>query len=207
VPKAVDHDERRAELADAVLRVVAGGGVRAVTLRAVAVEADWSTGALNHYFNGKDDLLVGALKRAMQIIREKVAISQGLENARQALEEMLVHVLPVDDTRLAFARVWLSFCGEAVAGAEIRQYLADSDDLYRRDLANTVRRGQDCMEFDRSLAADEVADTLAALVQGMSTRTIIQGQGARRDDFENAVQGWVSAFAPARITAKEAVSL
>ncbi|MFZ0668475.1 MAG: TetR family transcriptional regulator C-terminal domain-containing protein [Acidimicrobiales bacterium] len=207
MPKAVDHDERRGELADAVLRVVAGGGVRAVTLRAVAVEADWSTGALNHYFNGKDDLLVGALKRAMQIIREKVAISQGLPSARLALEQMLVHVLPVDDTRLAFARVWLSFCGEAVAGAEIRQYLADSDDLYRRDLADTVRRGQQAEEFDGSLDPYDVADTLAALVQGMATRTIIQGQGARPDHFEDAVQGWVRAFAPARIAAKESLTL
>jgi AcrR family transcriptional regulator len=191
VPKAVDHGERRSELADAVLRVVARGGVRAVTLRDVAIEAGWSTGALNHYFNGKDDLLAGALKRAMHIIREKVAVARALPDPTEALEQMLVQVLPVDDTRLAFARVWLSFCGEAVAGDEIRAYLASSDAAWRTDLAETVKRGQEAGTFDRTIDPDWIADTLGALVDGMSTRTVIQGERLQPKRIEKAVEDWV----------------
>jgi AcrR family transcriptional regulator len=201
VPKAVDHGERRNALADAVLRLVARGGVRAVTLRDVAVEAGWSTGALNHYFNGKDDLLAGALKRAMYLIGEQVAVASRLPDAREALEQMLVQVLPVDDTRLAFARVWLSFCGEAVAGDEIRAYLAASDAIWRRDLADTVRRGQTAELFDRDLDPEWVADSLGALVDGLSTRTVIQGQRVSAKSINRAVNGWVGAFVPAATTA------
>jgi AcrR family transcriptional regulator len=191
VPKAVDHGERRSELADAVLRVVARGGVRAVTLRDVAIEAGWSTGALNHYFNGKDDLLAGALKRAMHIIREKVGVAQALPDPTEALEQMLVQVLPVDDTRLAFARVWLSFCGEAVAGDDIRAYLAASDAVWRSDLAATIKRGQEAGTFDRALEPDWIADTLGALVDGVSTRSVIQGEGLQPNQIQKAVEDWV----------------
>jgi AcrR family transcriptional regulator len=196
VPKAVDHGERRNALADAVLRLVARGGVRAVTLREVAEEAGWSTGALNHYFNGKDDLLAGALKRAMQLIGEQVAVASQLPDAREALEQMLVQVLPVDDTRLAFARVWLSFCGEAVGGDAIRAYLATSDAIWRQNLAESVRRGQRVGLFDPDLDPDWVAEQLGALVDGLSTRTVIQGQRVTAKTINKTVKGWVVAFVP-----------
>jgi AcrR family transcriptional regulator len=196
VPKAVDHGERRNALADAVLRLVARGGVRAVTLREVAEEAGWSTGALNHYFNGKDDLLAGALKRAMQLIGEQVAVASQLPDAREALEQMLVQVLPVDDTRLAFARVWLSFCGEAVGGDAIRAYLATSDASWRQNLAESVRRGQRAGLFDPDLDPDWVAEQLGSLVDGLSTRTVIQGQRVTAKTINKAVKGWVVAFVP-----------
>jgi AcrR family transcriptional regulator len=196
VPKAVDHSERRDALADAVLRLVARGGVRAVTLREVAEEAGWSTGALNHYFNGKNDLLAGALKRAMHLITEQVAVASQLPDAREALEQMLVQVLPVNDTRLAFARVWLSFCGEAVGGDAIRAYLAASDATWRRDLAETVQRGQTAGLFDPELDPDWVAEQLGALVDGLSTRTVIQGQRVTAKTINQTVKGWVVAFVP-----------
>lgn len=135
----------------------------------------------------------------MQIIREKVGEAQSLPNSRQALEQMLVQVLPVDNTRLAFARVWLSFCGEAVAGEDIRGHLASTDDLYRTDLANTVRRGQEANEFDKALDPDQVADTLGALATGLSTRTVIEGQNARPLQIEATVNYWVSVVAPERL--------
>jgi AcrR family transcriptional regulator len=39
VPKRVDHDERRRQLTDALLRIAGTRGLRAVTMREVAAEA------------------------------------------------------------------------------------------------------------------------------------------------------------------------
>jgi AcrR family transcriptional regulator len=57
MPKVVDHEQRREELAAAVWRIASRDGLDAVTIRAVANEAGWSTGALHHYFADKEDLL------------------------------------------------------------------------------------------------------------------------------------------------------
>ena len=43
MPKLVDHDKRREELADAALQIIAREGMRGVTTRAVADEEQWVT--------------------------------------------------------------------------------------------------------------------------------------------------------------------
>jgi AcrR family transcriptional regulator len=48
MPKVVDHEQRRGELAAAVWSLASREGLEAVTVRRVAEEAGWSTGALVH---------------------------------------------------------------------------------------------------------------------------------------------------------------
>ena len=57
MPKVVDIAERRNELAAAAAQLIARSGVGAATLREVAAEAGWTTGALTHYFADKRELL------------------------------------------------------------------------------------------------------------------------------------------------------
>jgi AcrR family transcriptional regulator len=206
MPKEVDHDQRRNELADAVLRIVARGGVGSVTLREAAMEAGWSTGALNHYFDGKHDMLEGALRRAMQLIARQIREAQDIADPREALERMLSSVLPFDDTRLGFARVWLSFCGEAIAMDDIRTYLAKSDAAWRQNLAAVIRRGQGTQQFAANLDPEWIADTLGALIDGMSTRTVIQNTGLTPRAAKQTARGWVSALVPPPAAASPAVT-
>ena len=56
--RAVDHDERREIFAGAALRVIMRDGIAGLTVRAVAKEAGFTTGALTHYFHSKDQLLM-----------------------------------------------------------------------------------------------------------------------------------------------------
>jgi DNA-binding transcriptional regulator YbjK len=62
MPKIVDHEERRSRVAEAVCRLIARGGFEAVTLRAVAAEANSSLGAVQHYLKTRDDMLMAALQ-------------------------------------------------------------------------------------------------------------------------------------------------
>ena len=58
MPKVVDIAERRSELAAAAAQLIARSGVGAATIREVAAEAGWTTGALTHYFADKRELLL-----------------------------------------------------------------------------------------------------------------------------------------------------
>jgi len=58
--KSVDHAQRREIFAAAALRVIMRDGIAGLTVRAVAKEAGFTTGALTHYFHSKDQLLIEA---------------------------------------------------------------------------------------------------------------------------------------------------
>ena len=71
MPKQVDREERRREIAAAVLRLVATRGVEAASLRAVAAEAGVSMGAVQHYFTTRDEMLRFALGHGNALLAER----------------------------------------------------------------------------------------------------------------------------------------
>jgi AcrR family transcriptional regulator len=117
VPKVVDHDARREELARAVRRVVVRSGVEGATVRAVAAEAGWSMGSLRYYFRTQGELLDFALTSMTKELPARVVAvlerqEPGLARAQAVLEQML----PLDDDRLAEATVYLAFMARARVG-------------------------------------------------------------------------------------------
>src|ERR687893_149557 len=56
MPKQVDHDARREELAAALWHVVTREGIEAASIRRVAAEANCSTGSLRHYYDAHASL-------------------------------------------------------------------------------------------------------------------------------------------------------
>src|SRR6476661_9337119 len=78
VPKRVDHEERRRQIADALLRTAATRGLHATGMREVAAEAGVSLRLVQYYFGTKEELLLAAMQhlaaqfsdRAMARIRQ-----------------------------------------------------------------------------------------------------------------------------------------
>ena len=66
MPKLVDHDARRAEIAAAAADAIDEQGLDRVRLVDVARRASCTTGAVSHYFPGKDAVLEAALDWAMR---------------------------------------------------------------------------------------------------------------------------------------------
>jgi AcrR family transcriptional regulator len=56
VPRLVDHDLRRRQILEGSFRLFAAHGYAALTMRNLAGELGVSTGALYHYFEGKEEL-------------------------------------------------------------------------------------------------------------------------------------------------------
>ena len=100
MPKLVDHDERRHEIARALWSVVARGGFEAASARTVAAEGNWSLGALRHYFSSHDELVEFAARELIDGAAARIAtvletMPAGLPRCRMALEQLL----PLDDVR------------------------------------------------------------------------------------------------------------
>jgi AcrR family transcriptional regulator len=131
VPKVVDHEQRRRELAEAVWRVIRSNGVDGASVRTVAQEAGWSAGALRHYFRTQSELLDFAIELAAERIRQRVAALQLADDPRRAVEQLLSELLPLDDERRAENEVWLGFTTRALIDPQLRERYAEIDDALR----------------------------------------------------------------------------
>src|SRR5215472_4125859 len=119
VPKIVDHEERRRQLAAAVWRVISRDGVEGVSIRDVAAEADWSPGALRHYFKTKDELLRFAARLVYERVYRRVAVPRDSGTLTEAIRAILAEVLPLDADRRTEAAIWLAFVGRGLVDESI----------------------------------------------------------------------------------------
>jgi AcrR family transcriptional regulator len=131
MPKVVDHEQRRRELAEAVWRVIRRNGVDGASVRTVAQEAGWSAGALRHYFHTQSELLEFAIELAAERIRQRVAAVELADDPRRAVEQLLSELLPLDDERRAENEVWLAFTARALIDPQLRVRHAEIDDALR----------------------------------------------------------------------------
>jgi AcrR family transcriptional regulator len=123
MPKVVDHDARRRELAAAVWRVICARGPGAVTIRDVAAEAGWSSGALRHYLPTREELLVFAFQLAGERAAERIRAAGDAQ-----VGELLEQALPLDAERRQEAVIWFAFVGLAPTDPRLAAVLEETYD-------------------------------------------------------------------------------
>lgn len=101
MPKLVDHEERRQEIARAAWRLMARAGVAAVSVRSVAAEAGVSTGALRHYFADQSGLLLFAAQHSIERIARRMAAELAARDRPpiEVVQALLEQLLPLDEER------------------------------------------------------------------------------------------------------------
>lgn len=63
---------RREELVQATIAVIAQDGLAGATLATIAKRAEMSPALVNHYFDGKDELLAVALRHVSSMLRDEI---------------------------------------------------------------------------------------------------------------------------------------
>ena len=110
MPKQVDHALRRRQLVEASWDVIAAEGIEGVTLRKVAKAADCTTGRIAHYFSGREELVLSALRAAHKdAARRMMRIARSDADAQDRLRRVVFEGLPLDAARLREWKVWLVF--------------------------------------------------------------------------------------------------
>lgn len=168
MPKVVDHEGRREDIAEALLRLVERDGVERVSLRAVAAEAGWSTGVLAHYFGDKDELLTFAFERVHRNGAERAERRMAAAaSPAAAVRALLAEALPLDVVRRREARLWFAYLerartDDAMAEVVRRHYRLWSERLE----AALAAAGLD------AAAAHDGALELLALVDGLTVQAL-----------------------------------
>lgn len=173
MPKVVDHDERREEIVRAAGRVIAREGLEGATVRKIADEAGYSSGVLDHYFAGKDDILVKALQASHARIRRRVGRELRGRSGLAALRGLLLDNLPLTPERLAETRLEMNFWARSLAHPALTQVQEAETRELRLSVLRHVVEAQRDGHLRAEVPADDVTERLLAFVDGMSVHATL----------------------------------
>ncbi|MFF5989278.1 TetR/AcrR family transcriptional regulator [Prauserella flavalba] len=187
MPRTVDHAQRRAMIAEGLVRLAAREGLHSVTMRAVAAEAGVSLRLVQYYFETKAALLHATLLHLEEASharwRERLAALPGPVPARRFVEALLAEALPTDERSRAFHLVWTSYAVLAMTEPDLaaQPFVAGPRRL-ERQLAATLREAAGELPEGADPAAE--AARLLALAHGLGTSVLV---GQRTGDSAEAV--------------------
>lgn len=167
MPKLIDHDARRRELARATWRVILRDGIAKASVRAVAAEAGLSTGSLRHTFPTQIELLEFSMRLVTENATRRV-MAHSIDNARDAVEAYAKELLPLDAERRAEIEVNILMI--SLAAAEPR--LSAVRDEARFAIARGCRAWVDLLieagEASGDLDREREAQRLHAVIDGLA---------------------------------------
>ncbi|MGZ3145474.1 TetR/AcrR family transcriptional regulator [Lentzea chajnantorensis] len=153
--------QRRAQLLDAAVRVIAQDGVRGLRVDKLAAEAGVSTALIYYHFKDR----AGILRAALEHVNHRAAEYTGTtaRDPREALRELLLAELQDVDEVRENSVAWGELRASAVFCEELREPLERTTGAWNADVAELVRvaGGED---------ADAAAERLTALVEGLCER-------------------------------------
>jgi TetR/AcrR family transcriptional repressor of bet genes len=130
MPKIVDHEKRRDEIALVACRVVAECGFDQATVVRIAREAGYTTGMVAHYFDTKQEIVIAALRLMLRRIDERLL--RNSEADRPELLALLMEMLPVDEERYIECAFWTAFWGQVTADKGLKRINAWVHREYQR---------------------------------------------------------------------------
>jgi AcrR family transcriptional regulator len=159
--------------------------------RAIQQQAGAGQGSMYHYFTGKPDLALAAIRRTAAAMR--ATADQVLGGRGSAYERISGYLLRERDVLRGCPVGRLTMDPEVMASDELRAPVDETIGWLRGRLAGIVQEGLDQGEFDEVLVPDEIAATVVATVQGGYVLARASGSTAA---FDAGVRGLLSLLAP-----------
>ena len=170
MPKQVDPNAQRLSIANAALKVIGDCGLENARLRDVARVAGVTTGAVTHYFDGKDEMLLAALDELVRRVLEQQTNPPAGMSPGDAVFELACAILPLDDAGRKDWRVWMAFWGRAVADARLQ---AKHRAYYVRMIGQLAEGLTDTGGLSPA-RANLLADAVTAAVDGIGARATLE---------------------------------
>ncbi|WP_406885169.1 TetR/AcrR family transcriptional regulator [Bacillus cereus] len=174
MPKIVDHDEKRKQIAEAAWNIIRKEGVEKASIRRVAAEAGISSGALRHYFSTQDEMLLFIMNYYLEEGKKRSQNKEWSENPVQAVEEVLLELVPIDEEKKIETSVWWILALRSLTSDTIKDKKDEmTDGTY--ELANSMieilaLKGV----LSDSMNAELEKSRLTALIEGLSIHALLR---------------------------------
>jgi len=165
MPKRVDHELRRAEIADATGRLIAERGIDATTMREISAALGMANGSLKHYFPGKNAIVRSAFTSVFDATNARVRDRLGGATGLPGLRIFCLEVVPLDDE--LDARVVIPFWQRALTDADLASVFVDAMAVWREQIRGFLRAGRADGTVTAPEADDVVAEQVLAMLSGV----------------------------------------
>ncbi|OXM61221.1 MULTISPECIES: TetR/AcrR family transcriptional regulator [Amycolatopsis] len=167
VPKIVDRPQRRREIAEALLRLIAREGIETVSVRTVAAEAGLSPGAVQKYFSTREELFHFAFDLTSEHIERRwMKVPQ--DHLLTMLRALVAEALPLNDQRRAEVIVILAFTARAAVLPHWAHHLRHGYGFLREQTTDFLDQAQRQGHIRDDLDAGRLADIVMALTDGFA---------------------------------------
>lgn len=177
MPRQVDHEARRRQIAEAVWVITATRGLEAVSLREVAAEAGVSMGMVQHHFKTKDAMLLFAcehmVERAADMATAMAAGSDDPTSPRTVIRTVLVMGLPLTEERRLAASVWFAFVTRAVIDPALATFIRASWSGAHEFVVGQLHLAQERGEVAIDTDVEREAVALVAQIDGLVSHVMI----------------------------------
>jgi AcrR family transcriptional regulator len=170
MPKIVDHEKRRDEIAMVACRVVAEGGFDQATIVRIAREAGYTTGMVAHYFDTKQDIIIAALRLMLRRIDER--LQRNSESERPDLLTLLMEMLPVDEERFIECAFWTAFWGQVTADKRLKRINSWLHREYQRLFERCLSRAWPEWPRWPAEARDSVLRSVITFINGLTASAV-----------------------------------
>lgn len=189
MPKRVDHEERRTQIAEALVRVGGRLGLHAVGMRDVAAEAGVSLRLVQYYFQTKEKLLFYGLQhltdRFSARVGARLAAAGPEPGPRATIEALLLASLPVDEESRTFHLLYSSYAILSVTDESLAaQPFVKNPDAAENAITSLIEQSQEQGLADPGADARTEAISLLAMAATMGTSILV---GQREPDSAIAV--------------------
>ncbi|WP_144765161.1 TetR/AcrR family transcriptional regulator [Curtobacterium sp. 9128] len=160
--------ERRAQILDEMIRMVAEQGVDASSLRSVAEALGITHAALRHYFPSRDELLLAVYRE--HEVREQGApdrMPSAIGDMRESAERN--RAVP------GLVQLYTTLAADAVSEGHpsTREFMRERFARLRGELADLIRRDQDLGRIRADLDATDLASLSIAASDGLQVQWLL----------------------------------
>ena len=195
MPRVVDHDDRRHELAEAAWRAIVKYGLDGTTTRLIAKESGYSNGVLAHYFDSKDEILLEALRTSHDGIDTRIREAIDNKEGFDALRTFSIEVLPISDQSARETHLEVSMWSRALVNDELRSVQRSESSRWRRLLERLIVDAQRAGELI-DVPPQTIAVLLSAVIDGLSIYALLYPDRFGKAELIGFLDDFFAAFKP-----------
>ncbi|WP_280233445.1 TetR/AcrR family transcriptional regulator [Nocardia cyriacigeorgica] len=162
-----DAEQRRTQVAEALLTTVAERGLARTTLADVAATAGVSVGLVQRYFRSKDELLRFGFDHVCRRTQERLRRVPIVPPVREIVIALMEQILPLEPEREKELGVWLSFVQASLTDQEMAAIHQAGVTELIDGLAEAFEGAQRAGELEPEFDVRAEAAALAAFVDGL----------------------------------------
>jgi len=167
------RDEREESILAAARRALAERGFEATRIADIAHSAGVSTGTIHYYFKTKDDVLLAALRWANETPYRRLETALEEENDAVSRLALLIEVaVPYPGWLREQYLLWIELVSRVLRASDLRPESQKVGLRWRRYFREVIEEGERAGAFHPVAPADEVAERLVGLADGLAFRAL-----------------------------------